>query len=167
MFLLRHAKSNWDQPGLADFDRPLNKRGRKAALAIGAYMKEKSLNPGLVLSSPSARTRGTLERLEKGLGEAFAVRFVDQLYLASAATILTLIQEAPARAASLMIVAHNPGMYHAALEFIKTAAAADLAALEHNFPTAALVELSFPVETWNEVNFGAGKLVRFILPRRL
>ena len=167
LFLLRHAKSSWDEPGLADFDRPLNKRGRKAARAMGKYAGREGLKPELVLCSTSRRTRETLKRFEGGLGESLDTEFPEALYLASAGTILDAIQTAPEDVASVMIVAHNPGMHHAALDLIKTAAAEDLSALKYNFPTAALAEFSFETGNWSGVNFGQGKLVRFILPRHL
>ncbi|MCH7806323.1 MAG: histidine phosphatase family protein [Proteobacteria bacterium] len=167
LFLLRHAKSSWDDPGCADFDRPLNGRGRKAAGAIGAYIKEKNLVPDLVLSSPSARTRETLERLQKGMARQVFIQYPEILYLASPETILNTIRTAAASAARLMITGHNPGLHQLALRLAKAGSHEDYAAMEFKFPTAALAEIAFPGEDWANLKEGGGELKRFILPRSL
>ena len=167
LFLLRHAKSSWDDPGCADFDRPLNGRGRKAARAIGALMKEKNLVPDLVLSSPSARTRETMERFVEGFEAAPEVKFLDDLYLASAGTIISFARKTLARINSLMIVGHNPGMHQLALRLAKAGSHQDYASMECKFPTAALAEIAFPGEDWANLKEGGGELKRFILPRSL
>ena len=167
VFLLRHAKSSWDHPGLADHQRPLNKRGRKAAKAMGEYAAREKLKPDLVFCSTSVRTRETLKRFEKGFGESLDSEFFDALYMASAGTILKAIQTAPEDVKSIMILAHNPGTHHAALELIKSASKEDLEALAYNFPTAALAEYHFEIDQWADASFGTGTLVRFILPRQL
>jgi len=167
VFLLRHAKSSWNNPGLADHERPLNGRGNKSAKAMGEYAAHEGLKPGIVFSSTSQRTRETIAGFAKGLDETLDIEFMDELYLASPDTILQAIQTTPADVNSVMIVAHNPGTHYAALELIKSADANDREALEYNFPTAALAEYQFEADQWTGVRFGQGTLIRFILPRQL
>ena len=167
LFLLRHAKSSWDDPGCADFDRPLNNRGRKAAGAIGVYMKEKNLVPDLVLSSSSARTRETMERFVEGFEAAPEVKFLDDLYLASAGTIISFARKTLARINSLMIVGHNPGLHQLALSLAGTGARRDIDNLSAKYPTGSLLEITFPVDAWVDIGPGGGRLVRFIKPRGL
>ncbi|MCH7630529.1 MAG: histidine phosphatase family protein [Proteobacteria bacterium] len=167
LFLLRHAKSSWDDPGCADFDRPLNNRGQAAALAIGAHIKDKGLIPDLIISSPSARTRETLERLQKGMARQVFSQYPKILYLASPETILNTIRTAADSVARLMIAGHNPGMHQLALRLAKAGSHQDYAAMELKFPTAALAEIAFPGEDWTNLKEGGGELKRFILPRSL
>ncbi len=167
LFLLRHAKSSWSNPGLKDFDRPLAARGREAALKMGAFMAEKDLHPELVLSSSSARTRQTLARFEKGYGRELNAQFLDDLYGAWPDVMLDLIQNAPEGVQSLMLVAHNPGMHEAAMQFLDGGDKAAMAEMDYKFPTGALAQFEFETTTWPGVKFGAGKLVRFVKPRDL
>ncbi|MCH8347565.1 MAG: histidine phosphatase family protein [Proteobacteria bacterium] len=167
LFLLRHAKSKWGDPGCVDFDRPLNGRGRKAARAIGAYIKDEGLIPDLIISSPSARTRETLELLQKGMARQVFIQYPEILYLASPETILNTIGKAAASAARLMIAGHNPGLHQLALRLAKAGSHEDYAAMEFKFPTAALAEIAFPGEDWANLKEGGGELKRFILPRSL
>lgn len=167
LFLLRHAKSSWSNPGLKDFDRPLSGRGRKAAPKMGAFMAEKGLKPDLVLSSSSKRTRETFARFEEGFGEALPVRFLDDLYHSSAGLMLNLAQNAPDDVEKLMLIGHNPGMQDAALSFLAYGPEADIERLDYKFPTAALAHFTFHAEVWPDVDFGEGKLERLVYPKEL
>lgn len=167
LFLLRHAKSSWSNPGLRDFDRPLNGRGRKAAKAMGAFMAEKGLKPALIYSSSSARTRETVARFEKGFGEKLDVQFMDDLYHSSSGLMLNLAQNTSDDIQSLMLVAHNPGMQDAALGFIGEADEKDIFRLDYKYPTAALAQFAFEVGSWARVGFGQGALQRLVYPRDL
>ena len=126
LYLLRHAKSSWDDPGLVDHDRPLAPRGRQAAEAIGAYLREHDIGPELVLCSSAARTRETLERV------GLTGQIEDALYGAGASALLARLHEVPDEVASVMLIGHNPGMRQLAV---------DLAGLDDKFPTAALATL--------------------------
>ena len=80
LFLLRHAKSSWDDPGLADVDRPLAPRGRKAVKKVARYLRREGIDPQVVLCSPALRTRQTLERLGSVVREDVSVRIERKLY---------------------------------------------------------------------------------------
>jgi phosphohistidine phosphatase SixA len=108
LLLLRHAKSSWDAPDLADRERPLAVRGRRAAARRGAWIAERRLRIDRVLCSPSRRTRETLALL--ALDPAIPVKFVDWLYLASARTLLARLRRLPKSVRSVLVIGHDPGL---------------------------------------------------------
>ncbi len=163
--LLRHAKSSWDDAATRDFDRPLNPRGRRAAQAIGREMSALGLEFDLVLASPAMRVIETLEEVEKGYGRALGARFDRRIYLAPPETLLELMQGTDGDAASLLLVGHNPGLERLAL--LLSGNHPLRAEIATKYPTAALAQLTFPVEHWGEVGQGGGTLARFIRPRDL
>ncbi len=162
--LLRHAKSDWDDPSQRDFDRPLNPRGRRAAAAMGAELLRLGLAFDQVVASPSRRTTETLERLGESYGP-LPLAYDERVYLASVPTLLRIVQAADDARDRLMIVGHNPGMEQLALGLSEHGALRDRAAAK--FHTGALAELRFDAASWREVGWGAGTLERFILPRDL
>src|SRR5262245_58948257 len=115
LYLLRHAKSSWKDPDLADHDRPLARRGRRASGAIAAYLRERDIEPELVLCSSARRTRETLERLEPVLGSP-AVRIEPELYAAGASALLERLRRVPDAVGSVMLIGHNPGMEDLAID---------------------------------------------------
>lgn len=166
LYVLRHAKSDWGDESLRDFDRPLNGRGRKAAKAMGSAMRERGLAPDLVLLSPSARTTETLARVEEGFGANFEKVEEPGIYLAEARTLVDLIRGAPAKSERLMVVGHNPGMQ----EMVRTLAKGPPELLDEagaKFPTGALAEITFDVSDWPDVTPGSGSIRSFVKPREL
>ncbi|HFB54671.1 MAG TPA: histidine phosphatase family protein, partial [Hellea balneolensis] len=109
LILLRHAKSSWQDGRMADHERPLNDRGRRAAKAIGGILRVKKILPATIWSSDSLRTRETVT----GLGlddDTYDVEFLDGFYHASANKILYLCaQKGEPKNGPLMLVGHNPG----------------------------------------------------------
>ena len=166
LYLLRHAKSDWGDSSLKDFDRPLNERGWKAAKAIGHEMRERDMTPDAVFVSPAVRTKETLARAEQGFGSALNAVENRAIYLAETETLIDLIRAAPADASRVMIVGHNPGMHELAITL--GAGPAELREeVAHKFPTAALAEISFDVDDWREIAPGKGRLRSFVKPRDL
>ena len=165
--LLRHAKSSWDDPAARDFDRPLNRRGRKAARAMGKAMRDRGIAFDHILASPAARVVGTLEDLAEGYGGPIEPAFDDRVYMATAATLLKLVQGADDRAERLLVVGHNPGMEALALSLTRDDDNALRSEMSAKYPTATLAEISLPVDHWCDVALGTGQLARFIRPRDL
>jgi phosphohistidine phosphatase len=163
LYLLRHAKSSWKDRGLADQDRPLAGRGRRAAKAMAAYLKQHGIEPQLVLCSTARRTRETLDRIAASIGDG-DVRVERELYLAGAGVLLARLHEIPATVTSVMLIGHNPGMEELALLLARRGA--KVRELEAKFPTGALATLA--VKTgWAELDRGTAELVEFIRPRDL
>jgi phosphohistidine phosphatase len=163
--LLRHAKSTWDDPVARDFDRPLNRRGRRAAHAVGREMRALEVQFDRVLASPAMRVRETLEEVARGYGGAFDPQFEQKIYLAAPETLLDLVHGSDDGVSKLLIVGHNPGLEGLAL--LLTSGGALRAELAEKYPTATLAEIGLPVERWSEVAEGAGELIRFVRPRDL
>ena len=110
LFLLRHAKSSWSEPGLADFDRPLNERGRRAAPLIARHLARGGLLPDLILCSAALRTRETLALMLPGLARDAVVRIESGLYGADAGTLLRRLERVEAAVDCILLIAHNPGL---------------------------------------------------------
>lgn len=167
LLVLRHAKSSWDQPELADFDRPLAPRGKRAAAAIGRYLRERRWRPDLVLCSPAARTQQTWALVAAELGDEVPCRLLRTLYLASPSRFWLILQRAPDAASCLMLIGHNPGLASFAAALCGTGAKRQLRRLSSKFPTAALAVVSFEAEHWSGIEPRSGQLDAFIRPKDL
>jgi phosphohistidine phosphatase len=159
LYLLRHAKSSWDHPGLSDHDRPLAKRGRRATKALRPYLQKHAIAPELVLCSTARRARETLERIEPALG-APAVRREPALYAASAEALLDRLRDVPDAVASVMLVGHSPGIE----ELADTLTGCPVGS---TFPTAALATLELLCASWGDTGPGTARLIDFVRPRDL
>ncbi len=167
VLLLRHAKSNRDDPG-DDKERGLAPRGEKAAPRMGRFIAEAGLIPDRVLVSTAARARATLDLVVGAWGkDAPQVEALDELYLAEPETILRLIQGQPDRIGRVMLVGHNPGFERTAMQLIGGGDAGAVEAMRSKFPTAALAQIGFRADSWADVKPGRGKLTRFQTPRNL
>lgn len=158
LILLRHAKSSWDDPTLADRDRPLNKRGRKSAKAIGKWLQEIGITPDLTLCSDAVRAKETLKRLKLG-GKA---KVMPELYMAEADQILEAMQKADG--ACVMLIAHNPGIADFAQRLVSSPPPHGRFA---DFPTGATLIVDIPMTDWKAGHFGTSTVVNFITPREL
>jgi phosphohistidine phosphatase len=163
--LLRHAKSAWDDPVARDFDRPLNRRGRRAAQTIGREMRALGLVFDRVVASPAVRVIETLHDVAEGYGRLFEPQFDKRIYLASTDTLLDVVHSVEDEAGRLLLVGHNPGLERLALLLTRGEGLRSEIAIK--YPTATLAEIHLPVESWAHVREGAGTLARFIRPRDL
>jgi phosphohistidine phosphatase len=169
LLLLRHAKSSWDDRDLSDHARPLNPRGRLAAGAMRVEMERLGLAPDLVLVSSARRTMQTAEALEPW-PDTPLTDTLDNLYLASAETLLQTLQEVPETVRSVLLVGHNPGLHELAMLLIGAHAMSigntEMLRLAESYPSGALAEFNIP-GPWHALNEGGGQLVRFLCPRDL
>lgn len=159
LILTRHAKSSWDNPGLSDHARPLNKRGRESAAAIGAWLKEKRWLPDELLSSSSVRTRETWERM--GL-DAERQRFTDDLYHASPDRMFRLLSAATGE--TVLMLGHNPGIAGFADAIVEQAPLHDRF---FDYPTGATTVICFDIDDWRDLNWRSGRVLGFVIPREL
>jgi len=164
--LLRHAKSDWNDPVARDFDRPLNKRGRRAARTMGRAMRAEGLVFDAVIASPAVRVVETLAELASGYGEEIAPTYDERVYLASPATLIALAQTTDDGVRRLLIVGHNPGLEQLALQLTDGEETRLRAELALKYPTATLAEIELPIAHWGELS-GSGRLTRFVRPRDL
>lgn len=168
LLLLRHAKSDWDDASLADTDRPLSGRGRKAAKAMATFLKMEQIQPDLVLCSPAVRTRKTLDALLKKIGP-LAARIENDLYLCPAQTVLDILGHVES-SPTVMVIGHNPTLEeltHLLLSPEEKHEVAALADLKRKYPTGALAELTLDIPRWSDIAPKTGRLTRFIKPRDL
>ena len=167
LYLLRHAKSSWDDPDLDDFDRPLNKRGRKAAKAMAVHFRDAGIAPETVLCSPAKRTRDTLKHLAPALNDA-PVQFDRRIYEASYQTLLLCLADLPSDVNSVLLIGHNPGLERLALYLMSDQGHGPGAArLQDKYPTGSLAVLSAPAESWDGLKVGSCRLDDFVRPADL
>jgi phosphohistidine phosphatase len=164
IYLLRHAKSSWKDPGASDHDRPLAGRGRRAAKTIARHMREEGIDPDLVLCSTARRARETLQRIEPALGTR-RVGVERELYAATAETLLARLRRVPDSVGSVILIGHNPAMQQLALGLARPGP--ERRELEAKYPTAALATLAFPGTAWRALDRGMADLVGFVRPRDL
>ena len=158
LYLLRHAKSSWKEPGLQDFDRPLNNRGREAAPLVGQLIRKGKLRIDLLLSSPAVRARQTAALVKEAAGLYAELLYDERIYEADADALLEVVRQAADSADALMLVGHNPGMEEL-LELLTGETA--------QMPTAALACVALDIEKWGKVREGAGRLEWLVRPKEL
>lgn len=167
LILLRHAKSAWDNASIADFERPLSGRGRKAAPLIGAYIARRGMVPGLVLCSSAKRAVETLDLVCAGWQPMPTIRKLKSLYLAMPREMLRRLQAVGKEADCVMLVGHNPGIADLAAWLCSHGKAEQRASLARKFPTGALAVIEFDVADWSDVDAEAGHLVEFTTPKQI
>jgi phosphohistidine phosphatase len=167
LYLLRHAKSSWNQLGQEDHERPLNERGRKNALEIGQFMRNNDLVPNLIVCSTSERTRETCSILLSGIEREIACQFTEELYLANATTILNIVHGASDESDSLMLITHAPGVAEAALMLGQYGNDQANKLIEQKYPTGALGIFDSKADMWVDVSPENCRLIDFIRPKYL
>jgi phosphohistidine phosphatase len=159
LLILRHAKSSWADPSLADHDRPLNKRGRRDAPRMGALLREEGLIPGLMLSSTARRARQTAEAVAEESGYEGNVLFTRELYRAHPDSIVRLLRRQPDERLTIMVLGHNPGLEDL-LEI--------LTGERQRLPTAALAQVALPISRWEVLGLEtSGSLANLWRPKEL
>ena len=158
LLLLRHAKSSWDDPALADHDRPLAARGRRAAKRIGARLRTDQTPVELVLCSSARRARETTDLV----APPGIIKIEDGLYGASAGELLQRLRTVGDDVTSVMLVGHHPAMQELAVALLPDAGEETIG----KFPTGALATLTFP-GPWSSLAARRAELVTFLRPREL
>jgi phosphohistidine phosphatase len=168
ILLLRHAKSAWGQPGLDDHDRPLNKRGERAAEVMAEHIVHNAPRPDLILCSTALRTRQTLAPLVHRLtAPTPPIALEKGLYLASEPALLGRLRAVPDDVRTVLLIGHNEGIGELADALAGTGDLTALDRLHEKFPTGALATLKVPDGPWRDLAPGAGGLLAFVRPRDL
>lgn len=166
LFLLRHAKSSWDDPGLDDHERPLAPRGRRSVEILGDHLRENDIHPVQVLCSTSRRTRETLEGVAPG-GETLIEA---ELYHAGAEELVQRLRRISDDVESVMVIGHNPTLQIVALRLSEGETSngdgSYRAQISEKFPTAALATLTFECQ-WSELGPGCARLVDYVKPKAI
>ncbi|WP_313442039.1 histidine phosphatase family protein [Novosphingobium sp.] len=166
--IFRHAKSDWHDARLRDFDRPLNKRGRKGAALMGLHIRDHAVGWKRVLASPAVRVTQTIELAGEAAGEIPPVTWDRRIYLASSATLLDLLREQSGDPQSIMLIGHNPGLEDLIFDLVPDDGNSPMRDMvEEKFPTAAYAVLELDIESWDEISEASGRLVHLTRPRDL
>ncbi|MGI9592705.1 MAG: SixA phosphatase family protein [Myxococcota bacterium] len=157
--LIRHAKSSWKDPGREDFDRPLNKRGKRDAPDMGERLATGGAIPELILSSSAQRAADTAREIAAQLGSGVVdLVFEPGLYLASAGQLLDAVRGIDQQVGHVALVAHNPGI----TDLVNALADVRI----DNVPTCGVANLRLDVERWSDADLGRGELLDFDYPKR-
>ena len=159
LLLVRHAKSSWKDPGLADRERPLNQRGKKDAPGMGKRLARDYPMPELMVSSPAARALGTAKALAKAIGYPRSrIRVEKRLYGADLTEFVQVIRELDDDADRALVVGHNPALTEVATLLS-----------QHpfdNVPTCGVVALEFETDTWDDVGRTKARVLAFDYPKK-
>lgn len=159
LLIMRHAKSSWEEAGLHDHDRPLNKRGKLNAPRMGRLLRELDLVPDLILTSSARRARDTAEAVADQSGFEGNIKVEEALYAAPPETYLEALAAADDSYERLLIIGHNPGLE----ELIDV-----LTDEREALPTAAIAQVALPIQSWQELTDETpGKLVKLWRPKEL
>ena len=158
LFLLRHAKSSWDNAALADFDRPLSKRGISNAILLSEYIQRHKITFDLVLSSPSERTQSTLDHVLSSLDYFPTTTLKESIYHASPSSLTQLIKEQDNEINNLLVIGHNPGLH------ILTEQLTNQSIVK--FPTCAFAKIT-NFNHWKDIDTGILNLESLITPKEL
>ena len=159
LYLTRHAKSSWGNPGLADIDRPLNHRGKKAAPLMGKLIMDRGENPELLISSPANRAFSTAKEFAKEMGCAETNIIVNRaIYGAGAQQLLNLVQDVDDLYNSIMLFGHNPTF----TSFCNMLSGENIL----NIVTCGVVRIDFEFSSWKNIDFNSGRMIYFEYPKK-
>jgi phosphohistidine phosphatase len=166
LFVLRHAKSSWDNSHLGDHDRPLAPRGRRAAEALADHVATIEPPPVLVLCSTARRARDTLAPVCERLPDTTEVLVEDDLYGAPAPMLLERLRRVPDEVPGLLLVGHNPGLEDLVRALGRDGDPRLISRIHHKFPTGALATIAFD-GPWDGLGSAAATLEAFVVPAEL
>lgn len=159
LFLIRHAKSSWDDSGLTDYERPLNKRGERDAPFMAQILKKEKIFPDAVYSSPAVRAITTAEIFAGEIGFDFKKIITENsIYDSGIRELEAIVQSIPASYKTVFIFGHNPAFTYYANHLGNK--------LVTNIPTCGIVGIEINVESWKNVERGKGKTFFFEFPKK-
>ncbi|GMQ84146.1 MAG: phosphohistidine phosphatase SixA [Gammaproteobacteria bacterium] len=159
VYLVRHAKSSWGEPGLADMERPLNKRGSSDCQEMGSRLNRRGLIPDLIVSSPALRAVTTAQCIARQLQypEADIVE-EEAMYCSGTDALNAVLQRLDERFSTVMLVGHNPDM--TGLVNMLCGPVVD------DMPTCAIATVGLDIENWSEIDTGTGELADYDFPKK-
>lgn len=160
ILLMRHAKSDWDDPDLDDFDRPLAKRGLEDAPRMGKALAKLGRLPSRIVSSPARRAIQTAELFAEGAGWKGKISVDANLYSAPGDAWVRALRALPDDAESALVVAHSPGCEEAAALLLGARTANPV-----RFPTGATLCAEAEIESWSRLRPGGATLQWFLIPK--
>ncbi len=164
LYILRHAKSSWAQPGLGDIDRPLNTRGKRQLEVLSPWFEQQPCTPCQILCSPAVRTRETLDGIIKAAGDA-PTEFIDRMYNGTVDNYLEVLW--PQTADNLILIGHNPTCDELARFLTNPSSPAAELLMARHFGTANVAVLEYTRDNWSELSESSCSLIDFIRPKDL
>lgn len=166
--IFRHAKSDWNDARLRDFDRPLNTRGRKGAVIMGKHIRDHAVGWKRVLASPAVRVTQTIDLAAEAANETPPITWDRRIYLANSATLMDVLREQEGDPTSVILVGHNPGLEDLIFDLVPDDGSSPLRdVVEDKFPTAAYAVLELDIDRWSDIEENCGRLVHLVRPRDL
>ena len=160
IILVRHAKSSWKNPKLDDFDRPLNKRGKRDAPLMGKKLKDRQIIPDIILSSPAKRAKKTVKTIAKVIGYPIKkIIFDNNMYHADALGMHKMVMKLNDDNDTVMCIGHNPGFNNFASMLLEKNPV-------NNIPTTGIYSIKFKVKKWKQIQPGKGEYVFFDYPKQ-
>ena len=167
LYVLRHAKSGWDDPSLTDHDRPLDLRGERAALVMGRYLAQRRFIPDLVLCSTARRAMDTRTLVMSQWSSQPSVECDRTLYLTGEKGVLQRLARVADTVRAVLVIAHNPDLHELAVALARRGDHEQLADLAAKFPTAAFAAIKLPLDHWSGIAGVAGTLINYTVPKQL
>ncbi len=159
LYLIRHAKSSWDNPGLKDHDRPLNKRGKRDAPLMAKVLNKNEIIPDLILSSSAKRALDYSIIIAKELRyKKNSIEVSEEIYMAGEDEMLKMLQSVNDKNITVFLVAHNPDL----TSFANSLSNCNI----DNIPTSGIFHIEFKTGSWKDIDFGKGKFVSFDYPKK-
>ena len=159
LYLARHAKSSWKYPKLDDFERPLNKRGRKSAPFMGEVLKGLKASPDLIISSPANRAATTARIMAAQIGYSLEkIQYSEAIYEFSESALIRVVKHIDDAFKKAMLVGHNPALNGLA-NYLGDHPVS-------NIPTAGIYCLDLDISSWNNIRENCGKLKFFEYPKK-
>ncbi len=159
LVILRHAKSDWGNSQLADYDRPLNERGKYDAPRMGAWLKQQEMVPELIISSSAERALNTAELVAMAADFAGELRPERTFYFAGPSIYVEVLNNTPDSYERVMVVGHNPGMEELVSQ---------LTGQDRSMTTANVAVVSLPIDSWSDLtDLTDGRLVYHWRPKNL
>lgn len=165
--LLRHAKSDWQDPATRDFDRPLNDKGKRVARAMGHWVAGQKIRFDHILASPAKRVQETLEHFIEGYGKRYDIEWERKIYLASSATILDAVRDCDDKYDHILVVGHNPGIEDIIFDLVPDDGSENRDMVEKKYPTGAFAELHIDCDHWADISDKAAHFEIFMPPRNV
>jgi len=162
LYVMRHAKSSWDNLQLPDHDRPLSDRGKRNAKKICEFFVKKQIKFDLVLVSSSIRTKKTLKILQKKLEKPKKIITSKSLYLADENKIALKIKKGYKK---VLLINHEPAVTNLVNYLVKNKENSLFKLMNYKFPTAAFAKIVFDLDNWSKINDRTGLLKNFIRPK--
>ncbi|MDP3300405.1 MAG: histidine phosphatase family protein [Sulfuricurvum sp.] len=159
LYIIRHAKSDWSNPLLSDFDRPLNKRGEKSAPFMGNVLAKAHIHPDLILSSPAVRAQMTAIEIAIKVGyDSDSIVYNERLYAADCTAIERVLQSISSNHKTVFLIGHNPGL----TEFAQYISGHSI----ENIPTCGIVCMTLKEDDWNSIGKNSTQFISFDYPKK-